>query len=468
MAFPGRRAFRRLGRGLLAVFWWPFRTVRRITSDGLLFAFLALICSVVAARSSQLSNIPLLTGLILFSVLCASLLVGGAALRRLKVARQCPERTFAGEPVVVTLSVANPGRLPLAGLALAEDLRPAAAFSAPRPGAPEAAAAPSQDSQRLPDGSAEAAALSSAGGGQAFAMTVAGRGQERARYSLLVRRRGVYAFGRTRLSTVFPFGFWVTSAERRVPGRFVVYPRLGEIDTALFAEMEEALQLQRRNRPSREELDFRSLREYRFGDNPKWIHWKSSARLAKPLVKEYEEPQSKRVLVFIDTNLQRLGARRFPAFELALSFAATALRELLRRGCEVTCFAQPPEAPPRGVTLSRERRNLDAGLELLAGLRPDNTRTLADLREAVSREKLRQAYVLVLGLGSLRLHADLAWLQGTENVVKVLDVRGDEFRRLFRRTAGGASRDESDEDLLLALGDDELEGLAQEEVALAG
>ena len=468
MAAGRGRKLRHLGAGLLSLLFWPLRTLRRMTPDGLLFAFLALVCAVVAARSVQLANVPLLVGMVLFSVLCTSLIVGGASLRSLKVTRHCAERTFAGEPVTVTLTINNPGRMPLTGLSLAENLRlimgvPASARTGAEGGPPHS----NPDSQRMPAAVPGLPRPLATTGGEAFAMAIAGRGRERVRYSLMVRRRGIYAFGRTRLTTVFPFGFWRSFAERRVSGRFVVYPRLGDIDTTLFQEMEVALQRLRRSRSSREELDFRSLREYRLGDNPKWIHWRSSARLAKPLVKEFEEPQSKRVLVLVDTNLQRLGAQRFPAFELALSFAATAVRELVRRGCEVTCCAQGPEAPPTWATVSRERRNLDACLELLAGLRPDNSRTLANLRPALSWAKLRQVYVLALGLGSLRVRADLTWLECQDNAVKILDVRGEEFRRLFRRaTSGTPTREESDEELLLALGDEELDELAQEELAL--
>ena len=59
-------------------------------------------------------------------------------------------------------------------------------------------------------------------------------------------------------------------------------------------------------------------------------------------------------------------------------------------------------------------------------------------------------------------------MRSIDNIVKVLDVRGEEFRRIFHRQASGSARDELDEDLLLALGDEELDELAQEEMALVG
>ena len=445
-----------LTSGVSNALTWPIRTLLRLTRDGLLFTLLALTCAVAAGRTDRLANIPLLICLILFSLLVAALILGGRCLRRLRLARRCPGRTFAGEPVTVTLTVANPALLPATGLLIVERLR--SLTDMPRESTP-----PRESRRLLPS-----LTPVPAGDGETFATVVAGRDRERTQYLLLLRRRGVYRFRRTRLSTVFPFGFWRTQAEDALPGRVVVYPRLGEIDPALFAEVEQALARLRRVRPSREELEFRGLREYRHGDHPKWIHWRSSARHAQLMVKEFEQPQAKRVVILLDTNLQRVGAQRFPAFELAISFTATAARELLRRGCEVVSFMQPPGANTEALHTSRERRNLDALFELLAGLRPNNARTLTDARDHIPREMLRQAFILVVGLGSLRARVDLSWLRSMDNVVRVLDVRGEEFRRIFRRSeAGLPSRAELEEDLRPLLGEIE-EDVEEPEEALAG
>jgi len=300
--------------------------------------------------------------------------------------------------------------------------------------------------------------------GSTFVTVVAGKEHERSSYSLTIRRRGIYAFGETTLETVFPLGFFHTRSVRRSPGRIVVYPRLGEVDTAFFKELELSLQMLRRARPSRAEEDFRSLREYREGDNPKWIHWRSTARLQKMLVKEFEEPQAKRVLLLIDSNLQRLATQRFAAFELALSFAGTVARDLLRRGCEVQCMALQPKGKVARATVSLERRNLDALLEMLSGLRRDDTRTLSDLREFFPRSSLRNAYVLVLGLGSLRAKTNFSWLHGADNAVRIFDARGEEFRQIFHRTGPHSAREDySDEDMLLGMGDEES---GEEDVAM--
>lgn len=424
---------------------WPVRTLTRLTPDGALFLGLALICWWISFLSHSWSNIPLLISMVLISLWLLALWQGTRSLRRIQFRRYCPERMFANDPLNVTVVITNPSRLPAAGVLISEELEPEVAAEI----VPAPAGGPRQPA-RVP-----------VARGSTFVTIVAGKEHERSSYSLSVRRRGIYTFSETTLETVFPLGFFHTKSVRRSPGRIVVYPRLGDVDTTFFKELELSMQMIRRARPSRAEVDFRSLREYREGDNPKWIHWRSTARLQKMLVKEFEEPQAKRVLLLIDTNLQRLATQRFAAFELALSFAGTVARDLLRRGCEVQCMALQPKGKVARAIVSRERRNLDTLLEMLAGLRRDDTRTLADLREFVPRTSLRNAYVLVLGLGSLRAKASFAWLQSSDNAVRIFDARGEEFRQIFRRTGPHSVRDDySDEDVLLGMGDEEEEEVA--------
>jgi hypothetical protein len=55
----------------------------------------------------------------------------------------------------------------------------------------------------------------------------------------------------------------------------------------------------------------------------------------------------------------------------------------------------------------------------------------------------------------------MAWLNTGDNAVKIVDVRSDEFKRVFKRTSGGAARDDAPDDDLFGLGEEEIE----EEVA---
>lgn len=435
----------RLGQVLRTVAALPFRLASRLTRDGLLFIALAFFCAVGSALAVAGANILLLMGLMLASLWLLSLSQGSRSLKDIRVRRSCSEWIFAGEPLQVSLMLGNSGLWPSAGVLVSEQIE---ADDVPL----NAEASPAVETSARPSTLAPRTALATGG---SFATLIPGRGQQRIGYTLVLRRRGIYRFGETRLETVAPLGFFHSSQSRTLPGRMVVYPRLGEISRAFFDEMEKVLQDIRRTRPSRAEEEFRGLREYRRGDNPKWIHWRSSARAQTMLVKEFEEPQARRVLLLLDTNLQQLGAQRFAAFETAISFAGTLVRDLLRRDCEVQFAALQPNDRVVHLTVSRPRRNLDQLLEQLAGLKREDRRTLGGVGEVLGRRSLHNVYVLVLGLGSLRNQGNIKSLSTGDNIVRVIDVRSEDFRRIFRRIAGAGRDSVADEDMLADLAGDE-------------
>ncbi|MHA2030346.1 MAG: DUF58 domain-containing protein [Candidatus Kariarchaeaceae archaeon] len=72
--------------------------------------------------------------------------------------------------------------------------------------------------------------------------------------------------------------------------------------------------------------EFLSLRDFVYGDDVRFIHWKASAKFNKIIVKEFEEPVSLRFLVVLDASLFMAG----PKLEFALS-SAIELAEVLQR-----------------------------------------------------------------------------------------------------------------------------------------
>ena len=444
-------SFSRLKTALLNTFSWPFRTLMRMTPDGFLFAALAVMCGALSLGSNSWSNIPLLIALVLIALWVLSLWHGSRALKAITFRRRNAEHVFSGELLTVTVQLINASPLPVAGLFVVEDVtRENINSTLPTggTGGPNAAAL-----LRRP-------AAVVVAHGSAFVMTLGGKESNRASYTLSLRKRGLYSFAESRIETVYPLGFFRSVTARRAQGRVIVYPRLGEVNPSLFEDIERSLESMRRARPSRSEEEFRGLREYRKEDNPRWIHWRGSARAGELLVREFEEPLSKRVLLLLDTNLKGMGPQRFAAFENGISFAATAVREFARRGIEIECVALQPEGRVARVTVSRARRNLDSLLEMLALLRRDDSRTLEAACDLVPRRTLHGAFVLVVGLGSMRSGNALKWLRAGDNAVRILDARGDEFARIFRRNIGVTPGDRAaDEDMLMSLGDDELESL---------
>ncbi|MFI6105090.1 DUF58 domain-containing protein [Streptomyces sp. NPDC051310] len=77
-------------------------------------------------------------------------------------------------------------------------------------------------------------------------------------------------------------------------------------------------------------------REYRYGDDLRRVHWRSTARLGELMVRREEQPQRARCTVLLDTRaVAYQGAGPDSAFEWAVSGAASVLVHMLERGFAV-------------------------------------------------------------------------------------------------------------------------------------
>ena len=138
----------------------------------------------------------------------------------------------------------------------------------------------------------------------AFATTIPAGESVTARCEVEFVKRGVYELDRIRVETSFPFGLF--TKERRVgsPGGLVVWPRTdlpvpdpfggpgGRIASAAAATG---------GRPSARG-EFESLREFRDGDDPRDIHWRSTARVGSPIVRTYLDDASESRWLVVDVR----------------------------------------------------------------------------------------------------------------------------------------------------------------------
>jgi len=107
--------------------------------------------------------------------------------------------------------------------------------------------------------------------------------------------------------------------------------------------------------------EFVSLREYRPGDPLRHIHWKSWAKMGKPIVKEFQDEFFVRHALILDTFTKQYAGEIFEAaVSVAASFASAprsheVLLDLMFVGTQAYCFTSG-----RGLT------NTDKLLEILA------------------------------------------------------------------------------------------------------
>jgi uncharacterized protein (DUF58 family) len=127
-----------------------------------------------------------------------------------------------------------------------------------------------------------------------------------------------------------------------------------------------------------ESEEFMSLRDYRPGDPLRSVHWKSFAKLGKPIVKEFQDEFFVRHALILDTFSGAAFSDRFEeAVSVAASFACTlltqdSLLDLLFVGPQAFCFTAG-----RGVAHTEQM------LEILASVRVCHDQPFQSLAQLV-------------------------------------------------------------------------------------
>jgi len=191
----------------------------------------------------------------------------------------------------------------------------------------------------------------------AFVAHLPGRGSATARSANAFVRRGIYRLGTVTLSTSFPFGLFRKERDVQIPGEVVVYPRT---DRRIRPPASGAGREARTGAAARGALgtrgEYRSLHGYRPGDDPKDIHWRSSARSREPVVRDYERDGSQTRWIVLDTRAEP-GEAAEVAVEVAAALLAHAYAE--RRAFALVAGAGTLE-PGDGVA------HLERALDMLA------------------------------------------------------------------------------------------------------
>lgn len=196
-------------------------------------------------------------------------------------------------------------------------------------------------------------ALGAPGGTSVWLPRLAAGAERLVTWEATLPRRGRHRFGGFRVSTRFPFGLFVKAAHLRLESEAIVYPAV----TPLARDVERALggvgvrAARRRGRGD----ELANLREYRTGDDPRAIHWRSSAKTQSLMVREFEADAA------TDTRLvlEGSGARDPARLERGLSEAASLAAHLIKAGGVVELMG-PDVFVPAGRGGAHQRRLLTA------------------------------------------------------------------------------------------------------------
>ena len=233
----------------------------------------------------------------LVAVLMAVVVVGfGRA--RVAVRREItPPRTHAGEQVAVTLDVHNGSAVPTSILEITDRIE-----GIPRPA--------TFASPAIPPGRRATAA-----------------------YVLTCRSRGVYDVGPLVVTVTDPFGLARLPRRLDVTTQLAVYPAVVPLVPLPHASARDPSH--RSERPAvaaPQGQDFYTLREYQVGDDLRKVHWRSTARRGRLMIRQEELPSNLRGTVVLDVRAAALGAAGETAFESAVIAAASAVQQFAGRG----------------------------------------------------------------------------------------------------------------------------------------
>ncbi|PIE00754.1 MAG: DUF58 domain-containing protein [Thiothrix nivea] len=141
---------------------------------------------------------------------------------------------------------------------------------------------------------------------QGMPLTVHLRGGERAEtiYRARPLQRGLMQFTTVQFRVLSPLGLWWRDVKLAVRSTVRVYPNFAAIaQYALLATDNHLSHLGIMKRRRRGEgQDFHQLREYRVGDSLRQIDWKATARMQKPVAREYQDERDQEIIFLLDCS----------------------------------------------------------------------------------------------------------------------------------------------------------------------
>jgi uncharacterized protein (DUF58 family) len=312
---------------------WPRRL--EFTREGKYFVAITFGVGFAAINTGN-NLLYLLLGMML-SLILASGVMSEVSLRTLSVTRQPPTRIYARRPFLMGIGLRNgKRRLPSFSVEV-EDL--------------------------VADRALDKKCY--------FLKLPAGRLQHTS-YRHTFARRGRYTYTGFRISTKFPFALFRKSRVIELATEVIVYPQVLTVGhppppSGFAFGLEAQGRLGRRG-------EFHGLHEFREGDDPRDIHWRSTAHRGRPMVREHEDETARRISILCDNALPD-GERcadelAKDGLERAISLAASLAADYLARGFAVRVITRGVESPPWLSGAWQLNRLLHA-LALLPAVTPD-------------------------------------------------------------------------------------------------
>lgn len=241
---------------------------------------------------------------------------------------------------------------------------------------------------------------------------------------LRCERRGAYDLTRLQGATTFPTGLSKAGSYTRRSERVLVLPRFEPLQIGNLPKIG-------RHQPDGiaaarvgESTEFLGTRDWRSGDRLRDIHWRSTARAGKLIVKEFQEEYCERTAIVLDVESN--NARDDRRLERAISLAAGVTAGLADGEALIDLFVAGGDVHP--LRTGRSTTTLDHVLEILAAVEPGKQLDRELLATTLASEIPRLAAVIFVLTTWDRRRAELIeWTRSWGVAVRVL-VAGESRR----------------------------------------
>ncbi len=153
-------------------------------------------------------------------------------------------------------------------------------------------------------------------------------------YELLMSRRGCYSLSSWHVRSCFPLGLVEAVVTIADPREVLILPRIGRLSAEWTQRIAAAVsgEGERQLRHRAGDGEFFAVRPWQTGDSTRWMHWRTTARAGRPMVRQFERETTATVALILDPYLPAEPTAGDRArCEAAISFLVTALADLAQR-----------------------------------------------------------------------------------------------------------------------------------------
>jgi uncharacterized protein (DUF58 family) len=245
---------------------------------------------------------------------------------------------------------------------------------------------------------------------------------------MLCQHRGNLQLRSVRLASRYPFGLVAKSIVTTEAAGVMIHPHIGRIGFDLFSGQRASTSggIGQYNQQTKGFEEYLGIREFRDTDSFHWVHWKSSARLNKLMVKEMAEYHANQITIILDLRIDVKNIKQRDALETAICFVATLIERATERSLPIALIL-------RGHKIKTMRHGQGAGhrWSLMTELAIVEMAVIDDSDSGVGGiypKSFRDAHRWIVGVGIIDRYSDVAGYRGSSSLIDVLE---DKFSNIY-------------------------------------